>query len=333
MQADYGAIDFSLNRRDPRPATKHFSFLSLSPLASPATFTAPPPPKYLCFSDTKDLLDYVTRNWQQNFVTTDLQNRDMVTTFVRRPFFYLLASDAPLFAPLSLESFVAEHDKQTFGTAHDQRQDCLQDFQDLIDAHVVNDFPSVEHLHQHLDRMDILHPEHLRPSWDSYFMTMASLASRRSNCMKRRVGAILVRENRVLATGYNGTPRGLKNCNEGGCLHCNGSSALASSKSGECLCLHAEENALLEAGRERVGKDCVLYCNTCPCLKCTVKIIQTGVKTVVYNLTYKVDDASATLFKEAGVELRRHDPNNSLRIPPSADEGTTSPSPTSTPFS
>lgn len=121
--------------------------------------------------------------------------------------------------------------------------------------------------------------------------------------MKRRVGAILVRQNRVLASGYNGTPRGLPNCNEGGCSHCNlpNKSNLISN---ECLCLHAEENALLEAGRERVGNDCVLYCNTCvlqfeivkfldllyscPCLKCTIKIIQTGVKTVVYNLTYKV---------------------------------------------
>jgi dCMP deaminase len=134
--------------------------------------------------------------------------------------------------------------------------------------------------------------------------TLASLASRRSNCMKRRVGAILVRQNRVLATGYNGTPRGLPNCNEGGCPHCNlvnGSEQISK----QCLCLHAEENALLEAGRERVGNDCVLYCNTyvspihdlwhclihlhsCPCLKCTIKIIQTGVKTVIYNLTYKV---------------------------------------------
>ena len=91
-----------------------------------------------------------------------------------------------------------------------------------------------------------------------FYQTLASLASRRSNCMKRRVGAIIVRENRVLASGYNGTPRGLKNCNEGGCDHCNGTQG----KTTECVCLHAEENALLEAGRERVGKDAVLYCNT-----------------------------------------------------------------------
>jgi len=82
-----------------------------------------------------------------------------------------------------------------------------------------------------------------------------------------------------------------------------------------CICLHAEENALLEAGSERIGKYSVLYCDTCPCLTCTVKIIQTGVQTVVYNLTYKVDDASAMLFKRAGVQLRRYDPKFPVPLP------------------
>jgi dCMP deaminase len=138
--------------------------------------------------------------------------------------------------------------------------------------------------------------------------------------MKRRVGAILVRNNRVVATGYvtfllsqfihvriakvtaphlipvlrfvgtlnryNGTARGLRNCNDGGCPRCNtgGSSGHDLDR---CVCLHAEENALLESGRERL-EDTVLYCNTCPCLGCSVKIIQCGVKEVVYHLGYKV---------------------------------------------
>lgn len=150
--------------------------------------------------------------------------------------------------------------------------------------------------------------ELLRPSWDTYFMLLASLASLRSNCMKRRVGAVLVREKRVVSTGYNGTPRGVRNCGEGGCGRCNShgdgwgdeedltppteedvfaavvkdsaskesssrprQSAKNLSRVGEaldeCLCLHAEENALLEAGRERVSgggtEGAVLYCNTC----------------------------------------------------------------------
>lgn len=90
--------------------------------------------------------------------------------------------------------------------------------------------------------------------------------------MKRRVGAVLVSNKRVISTGYNGTPRGMRNCNEGGCARCNSTSVSGGSsgtltpvKSGvalnECLCLHAEENALLEAGRDR-SEGGTMYCNT-----------------------------------------------------------------------
>ncbi|GJN87334.1 hypothetical protein Rhopal_000283-T1 [Rhodotorula paludigena] len=184
--------------------------------------------------------------------------------------------------------------------------------------------------------------ELLRPSWDTYFMLLASLASLRSNCMKRRVGAVLVRDKRVVSTGYNGTPRGVTNCAEGGCGRCNshgdglgdasddegdedeeravlrkqgakGVNGAAMSRVGEaldeCLCLHAEENALLEAGRERVSgggtEGAVLYCNTCPCLRCTVKIVQCGVKEVIYSLSYSMDTASRRVMEEAGVVLRQ----------------------------
>ncbi|GHJ90430.1 hypothetical protein NliqN6_6832 [Naganishia liquefaciens] len=169
---------------------------------------------------------------------------------------------------------------------------------------VMNNFKTVQELEAHLDSLNLTDGERLRPGWDTYFMTLASLASLRSNCMKRRVGALLVRSKRILSTGYNGTPRGLTNCNEGGCKRCNGS-AKGGEALNECLCLHAEENALLEAGRERVGEDAILYCNTCPCLRCSVKIVQTGVKEVVYNLNYSMDAQSARVLKEGGVILRQ----------------------------
>lgn len=92
-------------------------------------------------------------------------------------------------------------------------------------------------------------------------MQLSSLAAMRSNCMKRSVGCVLVREKRVISTGYNGTPRGMRNCNKGGCKRCN-SSVKAGVGLDTCLCLHAEENALLEAGRDRVGGGATLYCNT-----------------------------------------------------------------------
>ena len=82
---------------------------------------------------------------------------------------------------------------------------------------LINSTSSLDELHVAIDDLDLLDESRLRPSWDQYFMQLASLAAQRSNCMKRRVGAVLVREKRVLSTGYNGTPRGLKNCNHGGC--------------------------------------------------------------------------------------------------------------------
>jgi dCMP deaminase len=119
-------------------------------------------------------------------------------------------------------------------------------------------------------------------------MQLCSLAARRSNCMKRRVGCVLVREKRVISTGYNGTPIGLRNCNEGGCGRCN-SVGEGGHGLDTCLCIHAEENALLEAGRERVGGGATLYCDTCPCLTCSIKIVQVGVMDVVYGQGYSMD--------------------------------------------
>lgn len=127
---------------------------------------------------------------------------------------------------------------------------------------IQNPYTTLSSLHTHLSSLSLSSSHRLRPSWDTYFLSLCTLASLRSNCMKRRVGAVLVRNNRVLSTGYNGTPRGLKNCAEGGCNRCNGGAAGGTALD-ECLCLHAEENALLECGRERGGAEgTVLYCNT-----------------------------------------------------------------------
>lgn len=120
----------------------------------------------------------------------------------------------------------------------------INDLTSYVGLSVVNNYDTLEALHVHLDRIKLDDPERLRPGWDRYFMvrlspfctrtipptddslslpsqTLASLASLRSNCMKRRVGALLVKSNRIVSTGYNGTPRGMQNCNEGGCARCN----------------------------------------------------------------------------------------------------------------
>jgi dCMP deaminase len=138
-------------------------------------------------------------------------------------------------------------------------------------------------------------------------MQLASLAAQRSNCMKRRVGCVLVREKRVISTGYNGTPRGLRNCGEGGCPRCNEGQGSGVGL-GTCLCIHAEENALLEAGRERIREGAILYCDTCPCLTCSIKIAQVGISEVVYSQGYSMDTETAAVFNQAGVRLRQFIP-------------------------
>jgi dCMP deaminase len=137
----------------------------------------------------------------------------------------------------------------------------------LSDVTIANAYSSIAQFHACLNDLNLINGERLRPSWDTYFMHLSDLAARRSNCMKRRVGCILVKDSRVIATGYNGTPKGLRNCNEGGCQRCNEATPCGTGLD-RCLCMHAEENALLEAGRERVGRGqgVILYCNTCPCL-------------------------------------------------------------------
>jgi dCMP deaminase len=171
----------------------------------------------------------------------------------------------------------------------------------VADVSIVNQFASEAELRQEVDRLDLLNPVKFRPSWDLYFMRLADLASKRTNCMKRAVGAVIVRENRVIATGYNGTPRGTTNCNTGGCPRCNGG-ARRGEKLDECLCMHAEANAIVEAGGSRGA---TLYTNLCPCLPCMKLIVQAGVREVVYRAMYAMDDQSRALAREAGVAMRQ----------------------------
>ena len=144
-----------------------------------------------------------------------------------------------------------------------------------------------------------------RPNWDEYFMDIAKVVSTRSNCMKRKVAAIIVRDKRVISTGYNGTPRGTRNCNEGGCPRCNGM-AESGTKLDECLCSHGEENAIVQASYHGVSlKDAIIYSTFAPCLMCAKMIINSGIREVIYNVEYPLNDAAFKLFEEAGIYVRK----------------------------
>jgi dCMP deaminase len=269
------------------------------------------------FADVDALLDFVTLRWKERWVTTDIWDDEVVDALLRRPFFLLVSVDAPVsvrwkrftdrcaknhLTPPTLEEFVLRNDAHLFapGTG-------LSALFQRAQIKLLNSATSISSLRDAIHGLNLTNEARLRPSWDQYFMQLADLAAHRSNCMKRRVGCVIVREKRVVSTGYNGTPRGMTNCNEGGCPRCN-NAAKGGVGLNTCLCLHAEENALLEAGRDRIGGSATLYCNTCPCLTCSVKITQVGISEVVYNQGYMVDTMTAKIFAESGVKLRQFSP-------------------------
>ena len=144
-----------------------------------------------------------------------------------------------------------------------------------------------------------------RPTWDEYFMSIAQVVASRSNCVKRKVAAVIVRDRRIISTGYNGTPRGTRNCNEGGCPRCN-SFVEGGQRLDECLCSHGEENAIIQAAFHGVSvQGTTIFTTFCPCLICTKMIINSGIAEVAYNSDYPMGEASVALLREAGVKVRQ----------------------------
>jgi dCMP deaminase len=144
-----------------------------------------------------------------------------------------------------------------------------------------------------------------RPTWDEYFLGVAQMVASRSNCVKRHVGAVIALDRRIVATGYNGTPRGTRNCNEGGCPRCNGF-AESGARLDECLCSHGEENAIVQAAYHGSSvRGATIYTTFFPCLFCTKLIINAGLVEVVYDAAYAMDDRARGLLEEAGVAVRQ----------------------------
>jgi dCMP deaminase len=145
-----------------------------------------------------------------------------------------------------------------------------------------------------------------RPGWDTYFMDIAHVVKSRGNCIRRKVAAVVVKDRRVVSTGYNGTPRGVRNCCDGGCPRCE-SDAPSGADLGECICSHAEENAITQAAYHGTGlKGATLYCTLSPCLICAKMIINAGIEEVVYESDYEFAEQTRLLFDEAGVRCRQY---------------------------
>lgn len=142
----------------------------------------------------------------------------------------------------------------------------------------------------------------MRPSWDEYFMQIVELIKTRSTCLRRQVGALIVKDKRILATGYNGAPVGCIHCSEIGCLR-----EKLNIPSGQrhelCRAIHAEQNAIVQAAYSGTSVNgATLYVTNQPCVLCAKLAINAGIARIVFNGEYP-DELAVTLLEEAGLEV------------------------------
>lgn len=252
----------------------------------------------------------------RNYIIDSIRNPAEVEALRNAGNFVLISVEAP--QELRFERIrkrARENDPQTYEEFCEKEQaenrnlaahkQSIEDCQAMADYTIIND-GTLEQLHEKASRLtSTLLTNSKRPGWDEYFMSIAEVVASRSNCVKRKVAAIIVKDRRIISTGYNGTPRGTRNCNEGGCPRCNNLAASGTALD-ECLCSHGEENAITQAAYHGTSlKGSLLYTTFSPCLLCTKMIINAGIVEVAYNHEYPLSQTAMALLKEAGIELRK----------------------------
>lgn len=252
----------------------------------------------------------------RNYVVDSIRSPHEVRALREGGAFYLLHLDAPRElryqrvrnrggdrVPASFEEFVEQEERELASSdnSHQQlRATWAEADETVINAGSLEEFSAA--VASVAKRWLMQAP---RPDWDEYFMRIAQIVALRSNCMKRKVAAVVVKDRRIIATGYNGTPRGVKNCNEGGCPRCN-NLADSGTRLDECLCSHAEENSIVQAAYHGISvRGATLYSTCSPCLICTKMIINAGIRRVVFNLDYPLHGTARQLLVEASVELHQ----------------------------
>ena len=253
----------------------------------------------------------------RNAVVDSVRTPAEVEALRALPDFHLLHVDAPVEVrferarrrqdartPRTLDQFQAEEQRET--ESDDPAAQQLRACQALAGEKLVNN-GTIEALEARIEELvRAWSAGALRPGWDEYFMRIARIVALRSNCMKRQVAAVIVKDRRIISTGYNGTPRGVRNCNQGGCPRCN-SLAPSGTALEECFCSHGEENAIVQAAYHGTSlKEATLYSTYAPCLICTKMIINAGIREVIYSLEYPLNDSALRLLEEAGVAVRQY---------------------------
>lgn len=148
----------------------------------------------------------------------------------------------------------------------------------------------------------------MRPTWDEYFMEIVELIKTRSTCIRRQVGALIVKDKRIVATGYNGAPMGCRHCQEVGCIR-QELDIPPGQRHELCRGIHAEQNAIIQAAYTGVSvKDSILYVTTQPCSLCAKMIINAGIKKIVFKGDYP-DELSMSMLKEAGIRVVKFEPH------------------------
>ena len=220
------------------------------------------------------------RDWRQNWVIYPIPSTEKMKAAAKTAFIVFYKVEA------SLDFRVARAADRGIGLSefiqltgkHEKKM--IEDNRLPITRTFVNNFETTEEFYEKsLAKFDFSDSQILRPSWDKYFMQLAYLVSTRTNCMKRPVGCVLVKNNRLVASGYNGTPFGMDNCNKGGCARCN---TMTEGELDTCFCIHAEENAVIEGGRDLIDGG-TAYLNAYPCLMDAKKLVQAGIIRIVFD--------------------------------------------------
>lgn len=248
-------------------------------------------------------------------VIDSIRNAHEVATLRKLPNFFLLAVDAPVeirFArakkrgrtenAMTIQAFIQlEQKEKSQNEVHQNLDQCMA----LADYQISND-GDLNQFYQKIENTLQIIQSRIRLPWDEYFMKMAFLAAERSTCRRRHVGAIIVKQRQVLATGYNGAARGTKDCLELGCLR--DQLKIPSGERHEiCRGIHAEQNAIIQAARHGTNIcGSSLYCTHSPCTICAKMIVNAGIKRIVVCDDYPdMLNLAKELFQEAGVKFEK----------------------------
>ncbi len=255
----------------------------------------------------------------ENHVFTSIRNPKEVSLLKQRKDFILVNVVAP--EKVRLQRLVKrnrESDPKTLETlrakekeekSNDPNAQQLHTVASMAKITLVND-STVEKLQEKVEKLvsDHLYKLHEeRPDWDHYFMNIAEQVKLRATCLSARKGAIIVRDKMIISTGYNGTPKDIQHCVDGGCQRCT-SRHLGKFKSGSypepCICCHSEENAIAQAAYNGVStRDSIIYTTFTPCVNCAKMIINAGIREVVCKVIYP-DDEGTKLLEKGKVKLR-----------------------------